>query len=393
MPVCSCPPFWFFFFPFLFSCSGEKLETWVRVKFRLGFPSISSSLLNLRVASGAGEPGRGKRLMESVSRSSGDEDEMGRAQESSRRVELTVKVDGKSSEQKPGTPTTPRSKHSATEQRRRCKINDRFQILRDLIPHSDQKRDKASFLLEVIEYIKFLQEKVQKYESFPGWNQENEKLMPWSSSQGPGDGMVDPPNLTKNGSQSGHLFSGKFVDSSIPGAPMSLSNAHNVAEADMSPGAVLVPMQSNYYASVGRGSGFMQPQERVISDSDNPVSQSQSEWQSSSCMADCNLSSDMLNEHEELIIDEGTISISSVYSQGLLTALSQAMASSGVDLSQASISVQINLGKGASKRPTTANMSNAKDHSDNSHIHQLMGNSVPGSNIEESEQAPKRQKG
>lgn len=25
----------------------------------------------------------------------------------------------------------------------------RFQILRDLIPHSDQKRDKASFLLEV----------------------------------------------------------------------------------------------------------------------------------------------------------------------------------------------------------------------------------------------------
>lgn len=45
---------------------------------------------------------------------------------------------------------TPRSKHSATEQRRRSKINDRFQMLRDLVPHSDQKRDKASFLLEVI---------------------------------------------------------------------------------------------------------------------------------------------------------------------------------------------------------------------------------------------------
>lgn len=44
---------------------------------------------------------------------------------------------------------TPRSKHSATEQRRRSKINDRFQMLRDLVPHSDQKRDKASFLLEV----------------------------------------------------------------------------------------------------------------------------------------------------------------------------------------------------------------------------------------------------
>lgn len=71
--------------------------------------------------------------------------------------------------------STPRSKHSATEQRRRSKINDRylytrcdnldlctyelvnfkpctfcrFSMLRGLIPHGDQKRDKASFLLEV----------------------------------------------------------------------------------------------------------------------------------------------------------------------------------------------------------------------------------------------------
>lgn len=27
----------------------------------------------------------------------------------------------------------------------------RFQMLRDLVPHSDQKRDKASFLLEVMD--------------------------------------------------------------------------------------------------------------------------------------------------------------------------------------------------------------------------------------------------
>ncbi|KAG5027900.1 hypothetical protein JHK87_011414 [Glycine soja] len=65
------------------------------------------------------------------------------------RAELLVKVDGKSTDQKPNTP---RSKHSATEQRRRSKINDRFQMLRELIPHSDQKRDKASFLLEVHSY-------------------------------------------------------------------------------------------------------------------------------------------------------------------------------------------------------------------------------------------------
>ena len=84
-------------------------------------------------------------------------------------------------------------------------------MLRGLIPHGDQKRDKASFLLEVhnmskcydlfslinlvvvaetwlfqpfcpqvIEYIQFLQDKVQKYEGpFHGWNNEPPKLMPW----------------------------------------------------------------------------------------------------------------------------------------------------------------------------------------------------------------------
>jgi len=61
------------------------------------------------------------------------------------------KMDSKSSDLRA---CTPRSKHSATEQRRRSKINDRFQMLRDLVPHSDQKRDKASFLLEVISELR-----------------------------------------------------------------------------------------------------------------------------------------------------------------------------------------------------------------------------------------------
>lgn len=88
-----------------------------------------------------------------------------------------VKVD----EQSRGKRVNPhRSKHSETEQRRRSKINERFQVLRDLIPQNDQKRDKASFLLEVIEYIQFLQEKLQIYEhSYEGWSQEPTKLVPW----------------------------------------------------------------------------------------------------------------------------------------------------------------------------------------------------------------------
>ncbi|KAL3687883.1 hypothetical protein R1sor_014192 [Riccia sorocarpa] len=111
------------------------------------------------------------------------------------KAEQSQKPEGKAVETRSGTP---RSKHSATEQRRRSKINDRqvsmslrlcdvknifqhinkinfgtfrdeklpslsarqthqplgsaealgFQMLRELVPHSDQKRDKASFLLE-----------------------------------------------------------------------------------------------------------------------------------------------------------------------------------------------------------------------------------------------------
>lgn len=293
--------------------------------------------------------------MESVSRSSRgfpdedeeDEDEFSRREGSSQK-------DGKNAEQK--QPNTPRSKHSATEQRRRSKINDRFQILRDLIPHSDQKRDKASFLLEVIEYIRFLQEKVQKYESYPE--------MPWNNTQGPGDG-----------SAAGYMFSGN--DNGISVAPAMLSNLQNPAESE-----------PNLYASVGRGTGFTQPQHRLISESNNIASQSQ--WARPPCAGDGTSNSDMMNEQEELMIDEGTISVSHTYSQGLLATLTQSLESSGLDLSQASVSVQINLGKRA-KRPA-ATTSSAKDPDDPSSGNRAMGHSMVGSSGEESEQASKRHK-
>jgi len=90
---------------------------------------------------------------------------------------LSVRADGNSREQRT---TAHRSKHSETEQRRRSKINERFQILREIIPQNDQKRDKASFLLEVIEYIQFLQEKLNVYEGpYHDWSKEPKKLIPW----------------------------------------------------------------------------------------------------------------------------------------------------------------------------------------------------------------------
>jgi len=75
-----------------------------------------------------------------------------------------------------------------------------------------------------------------------------------------------------------------------------------------------VSLQPNLYASLGRGTSLTQPQQKLISDSTNIVSQSQ--WVRPTCPGDGTTNSDTLNEQEELMIDEGTISVSHTYSQG-----------------------------------------------------------------------------
>ncbi|KVI05308.1 Myc-type, basic helix-loop-helix (bHLH) domain-containing protein [Cynara cardunculus var. scolymus] len=214
--------------------------------------------------------------------------------------------DGKSSDKANAT----RSKHSVTEQRRRSKINERhaywsaavdikerlletvvteFQILRDLIPNSDQKRDTASFLLEVIEYVQYLQEKVHKYEgSYQGWNAEPTKLMPWRNSHWRVPNFGQPPVLKSDSGQ-----------------------------------APSFPVRFDENVSVAPAVNTTTPQ--------NPSTDGDA------------------NQQEELTVEGGTISISSVYSQGLLNSLTQALQNSGVDLSQATISVQVDLGKRANR--------------------------------------------
>ncbi|CAM0910615.1 unnamed protein product [Alopecurus aequalis] len=171
-------------------------------------------------------------------------------------------------------PGSPRSKHSAAEQRRRCKINERFQMLRDLVPQSDQKRDRATFLLEVIEYVKFLQEKVQRHETCTGgdWNQENAKLVPWSSNRVPVDLVPGAAPTTKNCSPV------NFPDNSIPAMLEMLQNTETVVE----------PARLN---------------------ADNIESQYQSQWQQLPCPADYPVNSEMNNEKEELTIDEAYLSL------------------------------------------------------------------------------------
>ncbi|KAM0868652.1 hypothetical protein ACQ4PT_041171 [Festuca glaucescens] len=306
--------------------------------------------------------GLGRGFMESGSRSNGgDDDDDGlaaRREVSSSLQDLAVRVDGKGGScSGSGTdqrPNTPKSKHSATEQRRRSKINDRFQILRDLLPHTDQKRDKATFLLEVIEYIRFLQEKEQKYEaSFPEWNEENVKLLPWSNmyfrsswknaqskGQIAGDALPDPSQFITNGSSPEFNITGKLDDNHTTVASAAALGAPDQAEID-------------HMASVSCRSA-----DTPTNILNNATPQSQPQWADAPGVDDCGVNSDMLN-NQQLTIDEGTISVSSQYSQGLLNTLTHALQSSGVDLSQANISVQINLGKRAVKRPTTAGQSSS----------------------------------
>ncbi|XP_077246011.1 uncharacterized protein LOC143885845 [Tasmannia lanceolata] len=61
-----------------------------------------------------------------------------------------------------------------------------------------------------------------------------------------------------------------------------------------------------------------------------------------------------LPNKRSLQLKGSTIRMSNVYSQGLLSSLADALQSSGIDLSQANISIQIDLGKRAtSSRPIT----------------------------------------
>lgn len=276
------------------------------------------------------------------------------------RGNLSVNVDGKGNDQKPNTP---RSKHSATEQRRRSKINDRFQMLRGIIPNSDQKRDKASFLLEVIEYIHFLQEKVHKYEeSYQGWDNEPLKL-PLGMCRGTTQGAINHPQGTTNASGAALTYSRKF-DENIMGIssinPINVqklepnisttSSKENGQQTGLTNKPTTVSMHPNTLSFSGASSMAALYSSKLAADTDKLESNSHSQFSlirsHTSDYAIPNTNPKM----KELSIESGTISISSAYSQGLLNTLTQALQNSGVDLSQANISVQIDLGKRANGR-------------------------------------------
>ncbi|GMJ04928.1 BES1-INTERACTING MYC-LIKE1 [Hibiscus trionum] len=285
--------------------------------------------------------------------------------------ELRVKVDGKSAPDQKAD--TPRSKHSATEQRRRSKINNRFQMLRDIIPNSEQKRDKASFLLEVIEYIQFLQEKVNKYEgTYQGWRNGPSKLIPWRSNQRPTENYTDQSRAINGVSTPAIVFPTKFDEGNITVNPTIHESSENPIEPpntsraatttframDLSPGMMNktmpfpVSLQPNFFNSSQNTVPATQVAPRLPPDAENRVSQPQTLLcHTRSRTTNGSIPNEKPKEQEQTV-EAGTISISSAYSQRLLNTLTQALQTSGLDLSQASISVQVELGKQSNRRPS-----------------------------------------
>ncbi|XP_021858615.1 transcription factor BIM2 [Spinacia oleracea] len=289
-----------------------------------------------------------------------------------------------------------RSKHSVTEQRRRSKINERFQILRDLIPHGDLKRDTASFLLEVIEYVQILQEKLQKYEGpYQGWSTEPTKLVPWRHNHWRVQSILGhPQTVIKNSPNSASTFSGQFDERSFSSNPSVTADGQTRVDADSGHETFrTLDQQSELVekaATMAMPTPFPLHMPAIIQhDGDDPhLSQRPASdvLLSARCPNSCD---DQQGQHK---IEGGTINISSSYSHGLLMTLTQALQSSGVDLSEASISIQVDLGKRANKS-LVPGISDANKEMENSASRDLnMGRVGDGSGMEELEQPHKKLK-
>lgn len=211
-------------------------------------------------------------------------------------------------------------------------------MLRQLIPNSDQKRDKASFLLEVymnnvtfnifsniywfiillisnlfkttqvIEYIHFLQEKVNKHEVVPYQG----KLMNW----------VKYPIFLNITLSISWFLSLKFSNRLwlIPLKPIWQRNHQQLGEGtvpvledaqavDMDQQCLNRAIETTPFPVLDQRNAFFSPASQLC-----PVS------------SDAALESEKLSEEEEeeeeLSFNKGTISISSVYSQGWVFILS-----------------------------------------------------------------------
>lgn len=207
--------------------------------------------------------------------------------------------------------------------------------------------------------------------------------------------LVGPTQAVKNDSGPASTFPGRFDENNITCSVAMHPISWNSTESDSSRDpsgqiddqqsklankaiALPIPLHTNVSSSGPGDDVVLHPIHRPISDAQS---------------TECPITSGALTEQEDLIVEGGSISLTSVYSQGLLNNLTQALQCAGVDLSQSTISVQIDLGKRANRRLTSgAVVPNTKDSESASPSHQPIGHFRDSTNGEELDQAQKRLK-
>ncbi|XP_055825947.1 transcription factor BIM2-like [Solanum dulcamara] len=262
-----------------------------------------------------------------------------------------------------GKVSSHRSKHSETEQRRRIKINERFQTLRDLIPQNDQKRDRASFMLEVIQYIKFLQEKLQMYEGTnQGWSAEPSKLLPWGSTPGPVEGSVEHSQIIRNGSTH---------EDDIVNNPTLLPTTQSSVEPNLT-AAALYRATHNSHMLVDEAIAFNMPLQPKLfenasvqpsPDAEHCPSQPQSfGWPGKQDTIESDVLSYGRNDQEEVKFNAEEIASSHAYTQRLLNIINQTLASVGVDPTLADVRVQLDISKKPISGATATTLSSGENY-------------------------------
>jgi hypothetical protein len=222
-------------------------------------------------------------------------------------------------------------------------------LLRELLPNCNQKRDKASFLLEVIEYIRHLQEKCQKYESaVPDKNHVDAKSMPWDKVYYRSRWM-NAQNISQ-----------------VQGGGLS-ANAEDISKEQYSSKGITVAAASLFSTQSVRETTTTTSSSHNITE--NSMHSNQPPWLSMSTMnQNCDTSKRMLSKHETRSHHDDDQNLSCAYSQGLLHKLKEALQKSGVDPSQANISVEINMDRRARANAHIHDSSEANEGKEPIHI-------------------------
>ncbi|KAL6494316.1 hypothetical protein OROGR_031116 [Orobanche gracilis] len=248
---------------------------------------------------------------------------------------LSVKVEAKIADLKPNTP---RSKHSATEQRRRCKINDSIKCHEPIGHEFDSCRGSKIWKQPLYPWVGAMLHTILPL-SDPANASKNNQIA---------EGFLDHTQTQGGNTNSGRAsaFARKFEENRGGVSPSLPVIGQNIVDSDIST-ATTIKQRGQLPELVHNGTA------RTAASS--PVSPKQQ-----STDTNTKLTWPPLMKDQKLTVESGTINISSVYSQGLLNTLTQALQTFGVDLSQASISVQIDLGKRAN-RVQHASTLHAKD--------------------------------